>query len=101
MTFFYLAPWVVFFPVLGLLVNSIFGHRFSERTIGAIASSASGLAFAVSVLLTYSLTQHPEPLRWTIGQWIHIGTLQLDWIFRVDTLSTTMMLIVSGVGTMI
>ena len=36
-----------------------------------------------------------------LAEWIHIGTLQLDWTFRVDTLSTTMMLVVSGVGTLI
>ena len=101
MTFFYLAPWIVFLPVIGLLVNIIFGDRFSEKVIGMVASLASGLAFVVSVLLAYSLTQHPEVVRWTIGEWIHVGTLQLDWTFRVDTLSTTMMLVVSGVGTLI
>ena len=101
MTFFYLAPWIVFFPVIGLLINLIFGDRFSEKVIGAIASLASGLAFVVSVLLAYSLTQHPDVVRWTIGEWIHVGTLQLDWTFRVDTLSTTMMMVVSGVGTLI
>ncbi|MGA7192975.1 MAG: NADH-quinone oxidoreductase subunit L [Anaerolineales bacterium] len=101
MTFFYLAPWIVFFPVIGLLINIIFGDRFSEKVIGTVASLASGLAFVVSVLLAYSLTQHPDAVRWMIGEWIHVGTLQLDWIFRVDTLSTTMMLVVSGVGTLI
>jgi NADH-quinone oxidoreductase subunit L len=101
MTFFYLAPWIVFFPVIGLLINIMFGGRLSEKVIGTVASLASGLAFVVSVLLAYSLTQHPEAVRWTIGEWIHIGALQLDWTFRVDTLSTTMMLVVSGVGTLI
>ena len=101
MTFFYLAPWIVFFPVIGLLVNLIFGDRFSERVIGTLASLASGLAFVVSVLLAYSLTQHPDVVHWTIGEWIHVGTLQLDWTFRVDTLSTTIMMVVSGVGTLI
>ena len=101
MTFFYLAPWIVFLPVIGLLINLLFGDRFSERVVGTIASLASGLAFLVSVLLAFSLTQHPDAVRWTIGEWIHIGTLQLDWTFRVDTLSTTMMLVVSGVGTLI
>jgi NADH-quinone oxidoreductase subunit L len=101
MTFFYLAPWIVFFPVIGLLINIIFGDRFSEKVIGIVASLASGLAFVVSVLLVYSLIQHPDTFRWTIGEWIHIGTFQLDWTFRVDTLSTMMMLVVSGVGTLI
>ena len=41
--------------------------------------------------------------RWLarLAEWIHIGTLNLDWTFRVDSLSTTMMLVVSGVGTLI
>src|ERR1700690_1971963 len=101
MTFFLFAPLIVFFPVIGLLINLIFGHWFSEKVIGTIASLASGLAVVVSVLLAYSLTQHPEVVRVFFAEWIHIGTLQLDWVFRVDTLSTTMMLVVSGVGTLI
>jgi len=100
--FFFLAPWIVFFPVIGLLVNLIFGGKFSEKAIGWIASLASGAAFVVSVLLAYSVSAaHGDVFRWTIGEWIHIGTLQLDWTFRVDSLSTTMMLVVSAVGTLI
>jgi NADH-quinone oxidoreductase subunit L len=100
--FLYLAPYLVFLPVIGLLVNLIFGARFSEKAIGWIASAASGAAFVVSVLLAYSVfANHGEMMRWTLGEWIHIGTLQLDWTFRVDSLSATMMLVVSGVGTLI
>jgi NADH-quinone oxidoreductase subunit L len=98
---FFLAPWIVLFPVIGLFVNLIFGRRFSEGMIGLVACAASGLAFAASALLALGLTGHPEAVRWTIGEWIHSGSLQLDWIFRVDTLSVTMMLVVSGVGTLI
>jgi NADH-quinone oxidoreductase subunit L len=99
--FFFLAPWIVFFPVIGLLINLVFGQRFSQRTIGTLASLASGLAFVVSALLALSLTGHPEAVAVPVAEWIHIGNLQLDWTFRVDTLSVTMMLVVSGVGTLI
>jgi len=98
---FFLAPWVVFFPAIGLLINMAFGHRMSERAIGIVASTASGLTFVVAVLLAASLGLHPETVRWTVAEWIHSGTLQLDWTFRVDTLSVTMMLVVSLVGTLI
>lgn len=96
-----LAPWVVFFPILGLLTNLVIGRRLSEKTIGVLASTGSGLAFVVSSLLAVSLSGQPEVSRWTVGEWIHSGSLQLDWVFRVDTLSVTMMLVVSGVGTLI
>src|SRR5512141_875355 len=90
--FFFLAPWLVFFPVIGLLINGIFGGRFSEKVIGTIASLASGAAFVVSVLLAWSLAAGGgEAVSVPFAQWIHIGALELDWTFRVDSLSTTMM----------
>src|SRR5512143_1455272 len=99
--FFFLAPWIVLIPVIGLLINMAFGRRMSETAVGTVAVLGAGLPFVVSLLLAYSLTLHPEPVRWMLAPWIHIGNLQLDWVFRVDTLSVTMMLVVSGVGTLI
>ena len=97
-----MAPWLVFFPVIGLLINIVFGHRFNEKAIGAVASLASGAAFVVSVLLAWSVAAgHGEAVSVPFAEWIHIGALELDWTFRVDSLSTTMMLVVSGVGTLI
>ncbi len=105
--FFFLAPWLVFAPVIGLLTNMILGAWFmkrpwGEKAVGMVASVASGAAFIVSVLLAYSVSaNHGEVVRWPLAEWIHIGALQVDWTFRVDSLSTTMMLVVSGVGTLI
>lgn len=100
--YFFLAPWLVFAPLMGLLINLIFGRYFSEKMTGTVASLASGTAFVVSVLLAYSVSlNHGEVVRWKLAEWIHIGQLQLDWTFRMDSLSTTMMLVVSGVGTLI
>ena len=58
--FFYLVPWVVFIPLIGLLLNILIGGRLSEKLIGAIASSATGLAFVIAVLLGVSLIGSPE-----------------------------------------
>ena len=99
--YFNLVPWVVFFPVIGLLANLFITNRMSEKVIGWLASFASGAAFVIAVLLAYSLVQHPEGVVVPLAEWIHIGNLQLDWAFRVDTLSVTMMLVVGGVGTLI
>ncbi len=100
--FFYLAPWIVFLPLLGLFTNLIFGSRFSERVIGTVASLASGLTFAVSALLAYAVSiNHGEVPSQKLAEWISIGPLSVDWAFRLDSLSTTMMLVVSGVGTLI
>ena len=99
--FFYLVPLVVLFPVIGLLVNTAFGGRMSEKAIGWLASAAAGLSFVVAVLLGISLLSYPEGAVVPIVDWITIGELNINWGFQVDTLSVTMMLVVAGVGTLI
>ena len=99
---FQLVPLIVFLPVVGLLINLIFGGKMGEKAIGGVASAASGLAFVVSALLAFALwVGHGEAVIVPFADWIKIGTLDIPWNFRVDTLSATMMLIVSGVGTLI
>ncbi|MCL4562471.1 MAG: NADH-quinone oxidoreductase subunit L [Chloroflexi bacterium] len=103
--YFNLAPWVIIFPLIGMVVNLLVGKRLGEIGIGAIASLAAGLSFGVAVLLAFSLAAHPEAVTVQVAEWIPIytplGNLALSWAVRVDTLSVTMMLVVAGVGTLI
>lgn len=99
--FFNLVPWIVFFPVIGVIVNLTLGKKLNENGIGSVAVLASAGAFVIAVLQWYSLGISPEGSSVMLAPWIHIGDLAIDWTFRVDTLSATMMLVVSGVGTLI
>ena len=99
--FFNLVPLIVFIPIIGLLTNILIGGRLGEKVVGAIASTASGLAFLVAVLLAVSLLGHPEGAVVPLANWISIGELNARWAFQVDSLSVTMMLVVAGVGTLI
>jgi NADH-quinone oxidoreductase subunit L len=105
--FFSLVPWIIYFPVIGLLINIFFGGMILERSksgekiVGGIAALASGLAFVVSVLQAVSLMGHPEGQTMVLADWLNVGELHVRWAFLVDTLSVTMMLVVSGVGTLI
>ena len=96
-----LAPWVVFFPVAGILVNLLIGRRLGEKGIGLVASLAAGLSFATAVLLAVGLAGYPEGGVYPLARWIAIGDFEAAWNFRVDTLSVVMMLVVAGVGTLI
>ena len=98
---FYLVPWVVFLPVIGLVINLLVGKAVGQRAVGWIASLAVAASFGVSVLLAVALVGHPEAVIIHMLDWITVGSLNVGWNFRVDTLSVTMMLVVSGVGTLI
>jgi NADH-quinone oxidoreductase subunit L len=99
---FSLVPLIVFLPALGLIFNIIFGRRVSETVVGIVASLAAGLTFLVSVLMGVVLwTSGGEAHVVPFANWIQVGSLNVGWDFRVDTLSVLMMLVVSGVGTLI
>ena len=100
---FQLVPWVVFIPVIGLLVNILIGSRIGEKAAGAVASLAAAGSFAVAVALALGLNAMaaPEAVIVPFLEWIKIGAFSVNWAFRVDTLSVTMMLVVAGVGTLI
>jgi NADH-quinone oxidoreductase subunit L len=96
-----LAPLLVFLPVIGLVVNLLLGKRLGEGFAGTIASLASGGSFVVALLMALQLARTPEAVTVPFLDWITIGDFTARWAFRVDTLSVTMMLVVSGVGTLI
>ena len=99
---FSLVPLIVVFPLIGFLINVIFGGKMSEKAIGTVASTATGLAFVVAVLQIVALAgNHYEAVTITVAEWIHIGALEIDWAFRVDTLSVTMMTFVTFTATLI
>ncbi|MBX3048603.1 MAG: NADH-quinone oxidoreductase subunit L [Anaerolineales bacterium] len=98
---FHLVPLVVFLPLAGFLLNIAIGRRLGERGSALIAIAAVFGAFVVAVLQALSLAAHPHGAAVPLADWINIGSLQVPWGFQVDTLSVTMMLVVSGVGTLI
>jgi NADH-quinone oxidoreductase subunit L len=98
---FSLAPLIVAFPVAGLLINMIIGQRLKERVVGVIASSAVGASFIIAILQFIALQAKPEGAQVMVADWITIGSLHVPWALKVDSLSVTMMLMVTGVSTLI
>lgn len=96
-----LVPWVVLIPIIGLSINLLLGKRLGEAFSGTLATLAAGGSFVVAVLLAVGLSRDPHPAVVPFADWITLGDFVARWAFRVDTLSVTMMLVVSGVGTLI
>ncbi len=102
-----LVPLIILIPALGALFNVIWGAKVGEKWVGLVATVASSLAFGVAVLLAIYLEQSNfqaaivnPPL---LDGWLVLpsGNVYIPWQFRVDTLSVTMMLIITGIGSLI
>jgi NADH-quinone oxidoreductase subunit L len=93
-------------PFLGFLVNTTMGRRLSKALSGGIATGAMALSFGVaaSAVLTLLKTAPVNGVR-AIDQvaytWISSGRLNIPLAFHLDPLSAVMILIVTGIGTLI
>lgn len=97
--------WLVpLFPFLGFLLNGLFGSKFSEKQTGIVGSGAVALSFLAAGAISYQLLSLPEASRavtQTVYTWIETGAFRVDLSFTVDALSAIMLLVVTGVGTLI
>ncbi len=95
----------VIFPLIGFLINGLFGRKIkNEIIIGIIGSSAVGLAFIISLgafLQTLSLPVDQRANTVELFTWLSANGLNIKFAYLVDQLSLTMSLIVTGVGFLI
>jgi len=94
------------FPLLGFVVNATMGRRLPKAISGGLASLVMLASFVVSVISVMKLaalapdaraSQAPE----VIYTWIASGDLKIDLGFRLDQLSAVMILVVTGIGSLI
>ena len=91
-------------PFIGFLINASFGRRVSKDVAGGIACAAMLASFAVSVgAVVHLVTLAPEARvdADTVFNWFSSGTLSVDFTLRLDPLSAVMILVVTGIGSLI
>jgi NADH-quinone oxidoreductase subunit L len=90
------------FPLFGFVVNASLGRRLAKSISGGLACAAMIASFAVSVLLFSRILGHEAaPLEFTAFEWITSGTLRVPFTLRLDHLSAVMILVVTGIGSLI
>ncbi len=97
--------WLIpLFPLIGFLINGLLGKRLSKNVVGTIGSLAVGLSFLLTVAIFLEFLHLPEGSRAvekTMFTWISAGSFQAQAAFLIDPLSLVMLLVVSGVSTLI
>ncbi|MET0166936.1 MAG: NADH-quinone oxidoreductase subunit L [Vicinamibacterales bacterium] len=91
-------------PLLGFLVNAGFGRRFSKPVSGGIACAAMAGSFVASLAAVWGLVSlEPEAriITQPLYEWIASGDLSVPFTLRLDPLAAVMILIVSGIGSLI
>jgi len=101
-------------PGIGAAINGLVGIRsFSRQVAGAVACAMMTLALGLSLIAFWQLLGLPHDARFydvTVAEWIPriplqthdgFGFFEVGWGFRLDPLSGMMILVVTGIGTLI
>jgi NADH-quinone oxidoreductase subunit L len=98
--------WLIpLFPLIGFLINGFFGKKIkNEAVIGGIGTLMIFSSFLVSCGILMQLIGLPPEQRVfekVMFPWIHCGNFKADMAFLIDPLSAVMIMVVTGVGSLI
>jgi len=92
-------------PLAGFLVNGTLALRrpAAKDLVSFVGVGVLVGAFAVALSVCVQLWLHPPhaPIIVNLWRWLPVGALQLDFAFQVDQLSAVMLLVITGVGSLI
>ena len=89
------------FPLAGFLLNGLFGRRFSKAIVNSIAIGSVLLSFAWVLKTLLGLGELNMPHAEHYFTWIQSGTFSVGFDFAVDRLTAVMLLVVTGIGSLI
>src|ERR1700716_175676 len=89
------------FPLLGFLVNGVFGRRRANAFVSAVAigSVLLSLAWVIKTLMALGSMETAYFERYFT--WFQSGDLRVGFDFSVDRLTAVMLLVVTGIGSLI
>src|SRR5579862_8188670 len=101
----YLIP---LFPFIGFLLNGLFGRRFSSRFAGFVGTVAALASFIVALMCVVANVEPASnieggrtALHASYGTWLVTPDITCAFGLYIDKLSSVMILIVTGIGTLI
>jgi NADH-quinone oxidoreductase subunit L len=96
-----LIPFVPGLPLIGFILSGVLGSKLPKRFSGWITTLAVFGSFLISFGLFNQLSVDATPLKSTLYSWVHTSEMNIGISFLVDRLSIWMMLIITGIGTLI
>ncbi|MFO1039979.1 MAG: NADH-quinone oxidoreductase subunit L [Geminicoccaceae bacterium] len=91
---------LVFSPLLGSILAGLFGRQLGDRGSQLVTCGLMGLSALMAWVNFFANAGEPV-FTVPVMTWIHVGSFEVDWTLRIDTLSTVMMLVVSFISFLI
>ncbi len=93
---------ILLLPLFGAILAGAFGKRLGEHLAEYLSTGLLCLTALLSLWVFFVELPHLETAKIIpLFQFIDSGTLQVDWSIRVDTLTAVMLVVVTGVSSLV
>src|SRR6266581_1617313 len=73
-------------PLIGAAANGLFGRRFSQKMVSAIAIAFPGASFLMALWIASRFGSLSVPYIETVGRWMQAGSFSVDFAYQLDQL---------------
>src|SRR3954465_3031159 len=92
---------IVFLPIIASAIAGLFGRALGARPSELITTGLLFASAALSVLAFYDVAIQGHNYIVSILPWIHSAGFTVDWTVRVDTITAVMLVVVTGVSSLV
>ena len=94
-------PYIVLLPVIGFFINGLLGNKMPKNVVGILGTLMVVIPFFLSVSLFLQIKETGQPIQYVWFNWITLNEITLNIGFYIDQLSVWMMMIITGIGSII
>ncbi|WP_027373515.1 MULTISPECIES: NADH-quinone oxidoreductase subunit L [Chryseobacterium] len=92
---------IVLLPLLGFLINGLFGKNLPKIVVGSLATAMVFGSFCIAVSLFMNFNSESQPVIVKAFEWFRVNGVQINFGFQIDQLSLMMVMIITGIGSLI
>lgn len=92
---------IILLPLLGFLINGLFGKNLPKIVVGSLATAMVFASFCIAVSIFINFDSESQPVIVKAFEWFRINGVQINFGFQIDQLSLMMVMIITGIGSLI
>ncbi|WP_346984168.1 NADH-quinone oxidoreductase subunit L [Chryseobacterium sp. POE27] len=92
---------IILLPLLGFLINGLFGKNLPKIVVGSLATAMVFASFCIAVSIFMNFDSESQPVIVKAFEWFRVNGVQINFGFQIDQLSLMMIMIITGIGSLI
>lgn len=92
---------IILLPLLGFLINGLFGKVLPKMVVGSLATGVVFASFCIALSIFLKTDSNSAPVLVKAFEWFTVNGIQINFGFQIDQLSLMMIMIITGIGSLI